>query len=295
MIVFDSGFFRYAHALLESIRANFPNHPDLLIFYDGDDADILAYLDTHHSVTLIELPDLYDLVGSLPASPVGNHIVYARLYAFSREFAHYRNIVYLDADSIVLRPFDDLLAGDDTVVTHNFRPSALHLNDRFGVFTESPAESETLRGLLEEDGLPIDMQAIPMVQAGVLKVPRRYRTRHAFDELIGIGIRYRRYLRLADQSVISLWCARNGIEPVHRPRMHLRSRYVEHPEDIEHAQIIHFDKYKPDSPEFERWPSIEAFAPNHAIIHALRELYFQYARCRPTTDRGELRLTARLP
>lgn len=277
LIVFNTAYFRYARALFESIKANYPDHPDLLVYYEGDNPEVLSYLEAQRSFVPVSLSRYRREFGGLPAGPIGHPIVYARFYAFAEDFAHYRNIVYLDADTVVLKPLDHLLAMDGFVVGHNFRRSASHLNEPFGVFQPTPCESQTLCTLLAEDGLPVDPLRLPMVQAGVMKIPRSFRMRNAVAEMHEIGLRYGPYLRLADQSLVSIWCRLNGIEPQYLSALSFRSRDLESLEEISRAYIVHFDKYKPDSIEFANWPALEDFAPNQPVIDALTHMFYRYA------------------
>jgi lipopolysaccharide biosynthesis glycosyltransferase len=250
VIMFNDGYFRYAKVCIESIKENYPGHPAILAFYDGDDGDIISYLSAVDKLKICAYePDYQQSIGLntgiLNLGVVNDYRVYFKYILWTDHFAEYNNVLHLDADTMVLKPLDHLFSTDGFFIVSN------HYDD---LFYADSFEDGTLQVQLEEDGLAI-AQKDDMANAGVFMIPRQYRTPEHLAALLETTYRYNRHLKLADQSAISLWCHLNNI-PISRQFQYNFQGYfytgVLNEFDYTNIHIIHFAAgWKPESPLFQ--------------------------------------------
>jgi lipopolysaccharide biosynthesis glycosyltransferase len=207
VIMFDYSFFKYARICINSIEANYPEHPDLLIFYNGDDPAIISFLLKKKKVTIIKYDSDHNV--SIGINTAGLNLgvtkssqTFLKYLMWSDTFADYDKLIHLDADTVVLKPLDFMFESDEFfAVAYNFDT----------LINPEVASNPELIRMLEEDNIPYHDQQLKMMNAGVFMIPQRYRTAAQLELLKEITLRYDRFNRFADQGAISLWCQKNDI------------------------------------------------------------------------------------
>lgn len=266
---FDDRFANFAIACLNSVRANYPDHPDIVACYTGKRADMAALLDKMGARRLRASRRVRDAFADAPPGPVASLAVYDRLMIWAEDFDEYDNILYLDVDTLVLKPLDDLVGANEFVAVPNHEPAP-----DVRVFDPALAGDPSLDMLLKEDGLawPGDMD--DMINAGVLLVPPAARSKEQYRLLYRLYTRYRPWLHYADQSLLSLWCASNGFRPQNRYNYNFQSPFFT--DDgidlaLKDIAILHFSsERKPLTDAFRRWERVGAIAAR------LEALYREY-------------------
>ncbi|MEO0917180.1 MAG: hypothetical protein AAFY31_09405, partial [Pseudomonadota bacterium] len=201
---FDDGFLPYARACLNSLRVNFPAHPQILADYHGDDSDMYRLL-AAMSVELLppERPPAF--MQHVRLARVGDAIS-DRFRLFRSGLNQYQTILHLDADVLVLRPLDDLFDRPAPFFVANHEPDP-------AVRIFLPAALPQLRALLREDGLPVPDGPDDMANGGLFTLPRAVRTPQTLAHLARLAARYGKWFAYADQSLLSLWLLARGERP----------------------------------------------------------------------------------
>jgi lipopolysaccharide biosynthesis glycosyltransferase len=220
---------------LDSLRRNFPGHPEIIVFQKGFSTDQVGYL-----VARYERLRVLDLTGREfvcgPAMLNRNYkdpeVFYARFLIWTPLFEDYDHVLYLDVDTMVMRPLDRLFSQDEFLC---FAESYTGSQPYF--YNENDPE---LKRLLAEDGF--GQLPLPPANAGVILIPRRYRSAGQIQELQRLVDRYARHLIWGDQSLINLWMVQNRLQPVHdfrfnyQVRLFIQKRAVE---EYREVRIIH--------------------------------------------------------
>lgn len=202
----DRRYFPFALLYLESLDRHFPEHPDVLLHHHDLEPGQLPALARFARVrpVAVDVEAMRRWPGiTLSGQGVfeGASACYARYWAWSDLYDEYDNLLYMDVDVLVLGPLDGCLSGD------RFRIGR-EAYQRFDKYFRKPDDPAVL-ALLEEDGIRLDGVNR---NAGVMLIPRRYRSREAFAELVGITRRYLGHLSMADQTVINLWMHKHRVE-----------------------------------------------------------------------------------
>ena len=205
-ISFDDGFIKYAIACINSIVSNYPAHPKLLLNYSGENEYFREQLTLIDNSALISI-DNTQVLEEVNLGIINNKQAFMRLFLWSNQFDHYDNILYLDADTIILKPLDELFNQDDFYVMADTSHSWVSE----WVFTRKYYGDPRLKWALHSDGLELDSMQKRMCNSGVFVIPKKYRTPTHFNKLWEIEKKYRRFLAIGDQSIISIWCALNNI------------------------------------------------------------------------------------
>jgi lipopolysaccharide biosynthesis glycosyltransferase len=191
--------------------------------------------------------------------------------AWSELFEPYDNVLYLDVDTLVLRPLDEMLSTAEFLIIPD---NEIRADAR--VFQVAEYANSQLLELLHEDGLPLFDQREDMCNAGVFVIPKKFRTNQHLRQLLNIRQRYDRFFAHADQSVISIWCRLNAIR--YTPRFDFNFQQAMLNSDIKgydenNVYIIHFSTtFKPNTMGIVRWNRID-FSTKKRLI----KLFFSYA------------------
>lgn len=251
-LVFDDDFARYAIACLNSIHANYPRHPDIIAYYPGTNPDVLHALERVSARPVASTPVVRAGFAHAPLGPIGNVAVYDRFMIWTGEFEDYDRVLYLDADTLVLHPLDDLFDTEGFFAVVNHEPT-----EYVRIFHPDQADNPDLRRLLREDGIEFPHHMDDMINAGVLSVPKTYRTEEHLNLLLELAQRYGSLLHYADQSLLSLWCRMNHISPSKDYRYNFQSPFFGDPDisvSFAEIRILHFSSpRKPPAPGFRNW------------------------------------------
>ena len=269
VLAFDDGFAHYAVACLNSISLNYPNHPSILIQYDGCSAGVEAAIDRIGGRQLAATGHVRSAFAGAPGGPVGSALIYDRFAIWADGLPAYDKVLYLDADTLVLKPLDGIFERDRFLAVANHEPTEF-----VRVFDPASAGDRELHRLLREDGIPYPSRMDDMINAGVMMIPRSYRNVEQYERILHLYRRYRIHLHYADQSLLSLWCAANGIRPDTCFQYNFQSPFFTDPEiDIafEDIHVLHFSgTRKPPTPHFRTWQRVGDAALK---CEALFELY----------------------
>ncbi len=238
LVTVDTRYEGILRVFLRCLHRHYPAHPLVVVCTSGWTSQMCEGFDR-------EFPFIRWLDAStlrFPKGPPMRHdasmdrpIMYARWAAFSSAFDAYDTILYLDVDTLVLAPLDDLLAADGPLAFEEAYP---HLDTL--VFRDP--EDTDLRELLRVDGLGEWQWQV--ANAGVIALPRRCRRIEHLAEADRLARRYEPHLMWGDQSLLNLWLARNGLRPVHDFRFNYQVRLIL--ERREHrayrdARVLHFN------------------------------------------------------
>jgi len=251
-MVFDDNFAKYAKACLNSVETNYPNHPEILVYYNGSDDSIITWLLSINNLTRMEYRENEELVRDLNLGPVNSATIYFRYNLWTDQFDEYDNVLHLDVDTLVMKPLDELFETDEFFITPNHE-----YFDFVRVFPKGTEENEYVQKQLAKDGLFYPSGMDDMANAGIFVIPKKYRTREYYDILLDITRRYNKYLNYADQSAISLWCHYLKIPFQARYEYNYQTPFLtfkDVPVSVSDAYIIHYSSdYKPDTDKFRTW------------------------------------------
>ncbi|MBN1871462.1 MAG: hypothetical protein JW800_02710 [Candidatus Omnitrophica bacterium] len=239
--VIDDKFFKYIIPWLNSIIKNYPTYPHILVYHHNLNKEQIQYLSGFERLSLIEIDLQKDKIG--PTTFRMSKQTYAKyLYFLDTE---YDKILHIDPDALILKPLDGLFGQNNffsvnCINTNTFRiPRSIYRRIR-------------LKTMLFRDGLKQNSKFI--MNAGVLMIPRRYRTKDNYDYLAYLTRRYFRYLKHRDQSAINMWMWKNHIKPSDKIEFNYQSRFFHLPERNKPPSdiyILHFvGQHKPDSEWF---------------------------------------------
>lgn len=80
-----------------------------------------------------------------------------------------------------------------------------------------------------------------MANAGVFTISRKFRSNSHYLQLLKIAKDYERFIAYGDQSIISIWCAKNGIPIQDRAELNCQIRFLYKKKlGLEHIRILHF-------------------------------------------------------
>tara|TARA_B100000745_G_C20099437_1_gene376007 strand:- start:37 stop:948 length:912 start_codon:yes stop_codon:yes gene_type:complete len=200
-LCFDDGYFHYAKSCINSLKANYPTHPHVLVHYTGKSDDVLQYLHYIPNLSLIELrPHPHFSTG-----PNFKSVIYQRLHLWTEAFSSYDTILYLDVDTLVLRPLDALFAQDTFTIFSDHDPNYRIFHQR------AYWHSRELKRRLVGEQLPPLHAIDTMANSGVFVLPKSLRTPDNHQLLLSLARTFDPYIAFADQSIISLWCWKRGL------------------------------------------------------------------------------------
>ncbi len=251
-LTLDDKYAGYAKECLLSIDKNYPDHPEILVFYDGTDPEVRSMLSSHAGVTLMPFDFGFLDLGNIGLGVNNSPKVYFRYILWTEAFARYDTIVHLDVDTLVLKPFPELFREENFFAVFDYTPFGQTL------FKSDHYRDRQLLALLAADGLTGPPERFRMMNAGVFAIPKKYRTRAQFEKLVALTRRYGRFTRFADQAAVSLWCHLNDapfstkVEYNFQPSHLCSQELLGSPEVLgnlpaDQIRILHYTWWKPDS------------------------------------------------
>lgn len=216
-ISIDSKFESHWEYFNASLAVNWPDHPDVLVALHDRNGALEEKIRATNRYTILDS----DILKNSKSGPVMKHLegkvnaeaFYARLILWSDIFQDYDTILHLDVDTLVLAPLDKLIQSDNFLIAEDLYEGSNYLfNDH---------TSDELNKLLSEDGISIPAR---QANAGVFCIPKRYRSKKSFLEIMHLLNRYKDHLRWADQSLINIWMLKNQIPIAESPVWNFQAR-----------------------------------------------------------------------
>jgi len=193
-------------------------------------------------------------------------ITYFKLNAWSYKYDEYDNILYIDTDTLVLKPLDELLDSEEFAIMKD--PILMNFINK----------TEKLTALLKEDDLHNHFNnkiECPMINAGLFVLPKKYRTKETHDYIQYLRDRYNPFNFYADQAIITLWWLKNKIPAMLSRNYNFFSLNFNRVEfDLDPIYVIHFIIIKPCDKEFMEWKLLKRYK------NELSELFNHYLRLR---------------
>lgn len=254
VLILDDLFIIHAKACINSIKQNYNDHPIIVVYYDGDNEEFIEYLNSIGNLIVHVLNNnCFGLIGldvkAVDLGVVNNLKVYYKYLLWTSIFDEYDKILYLDADTLVLNSLEELFTQDDFFAVTDYSES-----DDYKLFRREFVNCDTLRSILDQDGLHYPKGVHDMINAGVFLIPKVYRTEFHLRELIAVTYKYSKYMTFADQSAISIWCHKNGIKIQRNYYYNFQvSFYTKILQNFLHdkIRIIHFSWCKPGTHSFQ--------------------------------------------
>ena len=240
---------RYADPLqlfLGSLHRHYPGHPDVLVCTAEWSAALHdRFRRLFPFVTWIDVADLEWNTGPpmKHQEEFNRSVMYARWAALTRRFDRYDQILYLDADMLVLEPLDALVNSCQMMAFEELFPFKTTL-----VFTDRT--DAALQGLLAADDVD-DHDWNIAANAGVIVLPRSVRTAEHLATAQRITRQYAPHLMWGDQSLLNVWMAQYRLGVTHDCRFNYQLRLLleDHRRccPFRDVRILHFNGQRPDT------------------------------------------------
>lgn len=265
---FDDNHFFYFIRLYNSLNENYPNHPNIIVHYEGKNTDRINWLKSRKDIRLFLNTELSVNLTSLHFhKAVPSKLVYFKYLLWTNKYDEYDNILHLDVDTLVLGSLDELLSRDDFFVVYNnipFKEVRILPDDK---------KSRGLAGCyLRYHGIK-EPEHDDMINAGVFMIPKIGRKKKYLESLVEITNDFKDLLVYADQSALSLWCMKHGIAPSteyqynfqtplfnkfldsrYKGDLDLGSYFSLKKDILYKIKILHYSgPIKPDCPMFRKW------------------------------------------
>ncbi|WP_158824913.1 glycosyltransferase [Mucilaginibacter lacusdianchii] len=269
VIVVNQSFAHYAKPLINSIQKNWTNHPAILLFmspdvtaemesrFAGIPKVIIKRFDPKQYAYRKLLLDGADKFDSSSFNDAGFFIV----NFWDETFPEYDNLLFLDADMLVLKNLDKVFEKND------FMGVSAANGRAFPIFSFNQPLLQKSVNLLTYYAKALAMGIVlrPHVSlnSGLVRISKADRTKSKFNVMLKLLKTFRKAC-LGDQEIITIWMSKYGKKLSYDFRMNfqvrfynglenhdLPQRYYEHiKKAAEDVHVIHFNGPKPDSPEF---------------------------------------------
>lgn len=267
VVAINQRFFEHLKALLGSIFTNWPNSPDIIVYAHPDlSSDSLSYLCKFKKIILKKyVPEdlkYHQLVHQNKSHFKSKEFIdtgYFSLQLFSDDFNAYRNLLFLDADTLVLKPLDELINRKSFFICGALNRRLIpYLNVKNAQPVKSLLIFYWLLKLLQFGILP---RPFISANSGVMLIPEQLRGNQQEMELLRI-LRQFQSVCSSDQEIILLYAMKMNLHVAKDYRYNFQLRFLnllkqspaKFPElskakrDI---KVIHFNGPKPDSTSFD--------------------------------------------
>jgi hypothetical protein len=238
----DQSYEKYVKPCINSIEKNWVNHPEILMFATGLNKDFEEWL-INKNIKIIK-KDININFKNL--GPVNNKIVYKKYICWDYEtFKDYDNVLHLDCDTLILKSVDDIINSNEFMCYDD--NEILGQKNRLFKF-----EDNNLNKLLKKYNITNTV----MCNAGVFLIPKNYRTKENYDLLISLTNEFEKYIKYADQSIISLFCHILNISIHNNVYYNFQPHFLNYKDrnyDFNEIKILHFAAVKPDTIHFQVW------------------------------------------
>lgn len=204
-ISINKNFLNHLRLCLLSIKINFPNYPDIILYHtDLNDNDIISLYKISNKIIPIK-----NNLKDEESGPIMNHlknindhsVFYARFQIWNNPiFKNYNNVLHLDADTIVLNDLSELMNNRDFYIMQDvYEGEDKIFNNNTDI---------NLLKCLKKDKINIWNLAC---NGWIFLVPQKYRTVQFYKQLMKILNNYKNYIKWADQSVLNVRLYKNNI------------------------------------------------------------------------------------
>ncbi|MGB3619186.1 MAG: glycosyltransferase [Catalinimonas sp.] len=288
VVVTNREFYHYAKALVNSIRANWEDHPEVLLFVRKDptgkwtptedpveDARTIEYDPADFEYRKL-LSDGNQAFGTQAFNDAGFFI----LNAWGDLLSKYDTVLVLDADMLVLKNLNALLHDESFFGVSAANERLLPVFNVPGSIPKKIAGLVTAYAAALAEGIYVPPHV--SLNSGVIRLARRDRTRQDYLKLLDLTKKFRQYC-MSDQEIILLW-SKLRKKPISMDfRFNFQARFYNAiaegslpkkfaPEVVKASNdvhILHFNGPKPDTPGFLQ----------HAWTRGrtdLKELFYSY-------------------
>lgn len=254
-LTFDDGYQLLGMACIRSIQQRYPEHPVILVLFNGEDENVLAELQQMPRVKLLDPVKYAFNAEGFSSGPVGSPAVYNRYILWSDLFDEYDDILYVDSDVLVLAPLDELFSLNGFFSVAN---NCSYYTVR--IFDPEYENHPGLHKLLREYQLDYPYEPNDMINSGVMVIPKQYRNAENFNQLVQITRDFSPYLGFEDQSAISIWMKLHDIEPYFCYEYNYQTAFLNKNSNtniLNEIAILHFSTHKPFTAAFRRWEFVQ--------------------------------------
>ncbi len=197
-------FLEYVVCFLTTLKIAYPDHPEVHLYHTDLNEKECARLSQLSRVKTVKISFNDFKSGPAMASHhpkfADPRISYSRFLIWTRRFEEYETVVHLDTDIIIKGSFEALFETEKFLIFPETYtgPDAIFYN----------AADPKLTQMLNEDRIVPPPRA---ANAGIFSVPRALRTKENFELLMQLIDRYDTHIKWADQSILNLWMAKQGI------------------------------------------------------------------------------------
>lgn len=241
VIIFDDAYFEFARNCLLSF-SNYPDHPVIKALYHGENSRVATFIQGLNNVDLVDAELDMDKYSRLNLGHIGSPMIYGRYIIWSSLFDAYDKVLYMDCDTLVLKPFPELFEKDEFF--------ALYDNAGKFLFNELAYQNDEFLSRATEDGIAPDVVNRLMINSGLLLVPKKYRTPANFDLINQLSDRYSPFIEHSDQSIISIWMYLNNLRISCEYEYNFMIDRITRPTlgnvRLDEAKILHFSYWKPN-------------------------------------------------
>ncbi len=239
---FDDSYFPYAKACINSLHANYPDHPQIIIYYPGNKHEVREYVERMPNVSLLDLEFDLDKIANLNLGVIGSSMIFIRLFLWTNLFDQYETIVYLDCDTIVVKPFAEVFEKNSFFCVADSSPDP--------VFRQEVSADPDLLRALYLDGMDLTTVNSTMINSGFFVLPKKYRSAENVKQIWRIADTYNNFIMHSDQSILSIWCQLNNITASRDYQYNFQTYFILsdiiHKTDLDDIKIMHFSFWKPD-------------------------------------------------
>jgi lipopolysaccharide biosynthesis glycosyltransferase len=232
VVTLRANYFPVLVTFLNSMERSYPTHPEIVVCQKGFSSEQIRFLETRYSpLRCVDLTTHSFLKGPAMLNRANYDVdpFYARFLIWTDLFDGYDNVLYLDVDAFVTGSLEPLFSSREFLCfEESYRgPQPVFFD----------ANDPVLLQYLREDGLTLPATS---GNAGVLLIPRRYRTAEQLATLHRLVDRYRKFLVWGDQTLINLWMASNGIQPTKDYRYNFQVRLLQQKREAEAYREVCF-------------------------------------------------------
>ena len=241
----NKSFIEPLKVCLSSIVQNYSNHPEIILCHtDFTQRELIKLFQiTKKIIPIVNnlSPDeIWPIMGHLPES-IDPKVFYARfLLRKWWIFDTYKNVLHLDADTLVLKDLNQLMNYNDFYSVQE----VYSWND---MIFKDPEDTNLLHQL-SKDNISIGKTSS---NGGIFLLPPHHRTIENYNEIMNILSTYGPYIKRADQSVINIRMSKHNISIQNDFTYNFQHRLIENPVYtplIQDAHILHFngvdDRYR---------------------------------------------------